>query len=218
MIRLFGKIASTTAQHAAVVTVVAGGVASFVIIGAVVVPSRGVALTATYPDSSTLNTPELTDDQTKLVDALKRIIERSYAIIRVSENESESAQMVLWTTDRRDIGSVNEDEVLIVTYAPLLHAALGLSHPPVDAVAPAMTTAALFSDTLSVDWRRSPGVQQSILATDVTAMRMESVRRSDAGLTVRVGLTFSGRESDDDPEHRAEAMFVVTLPAVARSR
>jgi len=126
--------------------------------------------------------------------------------------------LVLWIEDHRDIGIVNEDEVLVVSYAPLLHAVTGLTRPPVDTAAPAMATSALFSDTLSADWRQSPGVQQSILATNVTEMRMKSVGRSNGEMTVRVSLTFGAGESDDDPKHRAEAMFAVTLPAVARSR
>lgn len=218
MIGLFAKVAGVATQNVAAVTVVAGGIASFVVVGAVVMPARGVALRAAYEEAHALTTSALTDDQNRVVEALKRLLEKTHAIIDVREDEDGSAQMVLWIEDHRDIGIVNEDEVLIVTYAPLLHAVTGLLRPPVDTVAPAMLTSALFSDTLNTDWRRSPGVAQNILATNVTAMRMKSVGRSDGGLTVRVSLTFGNSGSDDDPEHRAEAMFAITLPAVARSR
>ncbi len=218
MIGLLGKVAGLAAQNVAAVTVVAGGLVGFVVVGAVVVPSRGVALTASYEDESTLTTSQLTDDQNGFVEALKRLIESAHAIIDVAEDDAGSARLVLWIEDHRDIGIVNEDEVLVVSYAPLLHAVTGLTRPPVDTAAPAMATSALFSDTLSADWRQSPGVQQSILATNVTEMRMKSVGRSNGEMTVRVSLTFGAGESDDDPKHRAEAMFAVTLPAVARSR
>ena len=100
----------------------------------------------------------------------------------------------------------------------LLRAAIAMTVPTPSGASPEMVPQSLFSDTLTADWRRRPDVKQSVVATDVTTLRMKRISESEGEAAIEVSLTFAGNRADDDPERRANAMFVVTLPAIARSR
>lgn len=211
------RLSSLVIQNAVAASVITGGsVVGLTLLGLVVKPATVLSITdKTDPDIEEF--VSLSEARTSLVHALKRMIAASHAIIDVRD-ASAGAELVLWIDDKVDPGVVNENEILIISHAPLLQAAIALTRPPETGGEHAVDSKALFSDTLSTTWRKRPDVSQSIVTTDVTAMRVESIRRPDGNAALTVRLTFAPDNSDTNATSRSEAMFVVTLPAVSRSR
>lgn len=161
---------------------------------------------------------DLPREKAAVVSTFKKLLASSHAVIDVRTGAHGGQEIVLWMSDTRDPGVVNEDETLLITFAPLLRAVIAMTVPTPTDAPPAMQTSLLFSDTLASQWRSRTDVKQNVIATDVTELRMKRISQSNGESSIEVRLTFAGNRADDDPERRAQAMFVVTLPAIARSR
>lgn len=208
------KLSGLVGQNVAAASIIVGGTAiGLGVLGVVIRPAD--VLSATTDDATQY--VSLSEERAQVVDGLKRLIASTHAVIDVRESAG-AAELILWTDDRIDPGVVNESELLIISYAPLLQSALAMTATPGPDTEAPFDADLLFSDTLALSWRRQPHVQQAVVATDVTAMRIESVRRDDGTASLSVSLTFAPDNSEEEQAPRAEAMFVVTLPAVSRSR
>lgn len=220
---LVGQIAAASARHGLATTLTLGGfVTGLLAIGVFIRPAGVLSMSPNEKESGSTISGSLSDAKIEVLRELKHLLESVHALIDARTGPGGSSELVLWMEDRRDPGTVNEDEVLIVTAPPLLHAVIGLTAPALEEPSPRVPMRSLFSDSLSADWRRRSSVRQSVLATDVTAMRVESVRRVAGEVTLRVNLTFESGSADETAtqgaagvpgigERHVDAMFVIRI-------
>ncbi len=217
MFNPISKLTGLVGQNVAAASVIAiGSAVGLTALGFVVRPNTVLSMDATDDDDQT-NFASLSEERARIVDALKRLIQSSHAVIDVRE-VSGATELLLWTGDQRNRGVVNDSEVLIISHAPLLEAVIAMRAIVETDDAMPLPSAALFSDTFALDWRRRPDVEQTVVTTNVTAMRITSVRRDDGTAALSVALTFAPDNPEEIEASHVEAMFVVTLPAVSRSR
>lgn len=212
---LLGQFGMLATRNAAVSAIVVGsGAVGLVTLGLAIRPP--IALSGST--AIVAATDGLSAERSDMVREFKRLIASTHAVINARTPDDGSVNLVLWMNDTRDQGVVNEDEVLLVTYTPLLRVITALTAPPQDSKSPEVDTSMLFSDTLSADWRRRSDIQQSVIATDVTGVAIEPIAQDPDEVTLRIRLTFSNHHPDEKKEHRAHTMFVITKPAVVHQR
>lgn len=195
-----------------------GAVGGLGLVGIAISPTRVLSLSRPIDAGADVSAGDLTEAQRATADGLRTLIESAHALIDGRNTSAGSGELRLWIDDSRDHGVVNEDELLILTRAPLLHAVLALTRAPTDAPAPAVTSEDLFSDDLAARWRAQSAVDRAVVATDVTAMQVEQVGRTTDHVTLSVRLTFAAPESDLSNVRPVESVFIVSLPAVFRVR
>jgi hypothetical protein len=166
------------------------------------------------------------------LEALQALIGRSRGVLAIHDRgQTPFVELVLWLEDIRNKGSLDLDEVFVITHSEILWTMTGYSRPGGDgggdghvASDPAPSTGAnaletnpvldrsitldptLFADRdFCVAWRTADGVQPRVLASGISGFRCEP---EGPGL-LRISLTWPS-DSVDGPDRASVCVDVMT--------
>ena len=211
------RLVAAVGQNAGVSAVIGAGVVGGLgLLGLAIAPPDALSLSRQAAHAGDDIPRDLPEADIRTIAGFRALFESAHGLIDARPAPGGgSTDALLWIDDAHDRGVVNEDELLILTYAPVLESILALTRAPGGDAAP-MPTEALFSDDLAARWRARSDVDRAVVATDVTAVQIEPIGRAGGVATLRIRLTFRASVPDQTMGQPTEAVFVVRLPAVSK--